>query len=150
MRSLTCEASSEWLHMMMTKKDEVIADDTESRWWCFCRLQKVIADDAGRSGGDYRLKVRRVVLSRPQQSTQLHITQLPNMSVLCNNLKYNAAVLYSVQTPKYSLKPLLSVFSNWWDTLLTGLAGGTRDAGWTKSNRALITKTNTKKITKTN
>ena len=51
-------------------------------------LQKVIADDAGRSGGDYRLKVRRVVLSRPQQSTQLHITQLPNMSVLCNNLKY--------------------------------------------------------------
>ena len=57
-------------------------------------LQKVIADDAGRSGGDYRLKVRRVVLSRPQQSTQLHITQLPNMSVLCNNLKYNAAVLY--------------------------------------------------------
>ena len=54
----------------------------------------------------------------------------------------------TVQTPKYSLKPLLSVFSNWWDTLLTGLAGGTRDAGWTKSNRALIKRQIQRKLQK--
>ena len=33
MKSLAYDASSRWLHMTtLTKKDEVIADDTESRW----------------------------------------------------------------------------------------------------------------------